>query len=96
MLLWILFIAVVLLFLALDLGIFHKNAEIISNKGKLQFFLNGEKVLETTMWDDHWKEMIAKSKFHEFPGFGTYNKGKLCLQDHGDKVWFKNIKIKSL
>lgn len=72
------------------------HAEIISNKGKLQFFLNGEKVLETTMWDDHWKEMIAKSKFHEFPGFGTYNKGKLCLQDHGDKVWFKNIKIKSL
>lgn len=72
------------------------HAEIISNKGKLQFFLNGEKVLETTMWDDHWKEMIAKSKFHEFPGFGTYKKGKLCLQDHGDKVWFKNIKIKSL
>ncbi len=72
------------------------HAEIISNKGKLQFFLNGEKVLETTMWDDHWKEMIAKSKFHEFPGFGTYNNGKLCLQDHGDKVWFKNIKIKSL
>lgn len=72
------------------------HAEIISNKGKLQFFLNGKKVLETTMWDDHWKEMIAKSKFHEFPGFGTYNKGKLCLQDHGDKVWFKNIKIKSL
>jgi hypothetical protein len=72
------------------------HAEIIANKGHLQFFLNGEKVLETTMWDDNWRGMIAASKFHEFPGFGTYQKGKLCLQDHGDNVWFKNIKIKSL
>ena len=75
----------------------HWNtAEIISNKGNLQFFLNGEKVLETTMWDDAWRKMIAGSKFNEFPGFGTYKSGKLCLQDHGDKVWFRNIMIKEL
>lgn len=72
------------------------HAEIVSNKGNLQFYLNGDKVLETNMWDDNWRDMIAKSKFHEFPGFGTYKKGKLCLQDHGDKIWYKNIKIKSL
>lgn len=72
------------------------HAEIISNNGLLQFYLNGEKVVETTMWDAAWVDRIAKSKFHEFPGFGTYKKGKLCLQDHGDKVWYKNIKIKEL
>lgn len=72
------------------------HAEIISSKGKLEFYLNNEKVLETAIWDDNWKKMIAASKFKEFPGFGTYQSGKLCLQDHGDKVWFKNIKIKKM
>jgi hypothetical protein len=72
------------------------HVEIISSNTKLQFFLNGKKVVETTMWDEEWKKKIANSKFHEFPGFGTYKKGKLCLQDHGDNVWFKNIKIKEL
>ena len=72
------------------------TAEIIANKGNLQFFLNGEKVLETTMWNPAWRKTIAASKFHEFPGFGTFKKGKLCLQDHGDKVWYRNIMIKEL
>lgn len=57
------------------------HAEIIADNGNLQFFLNGEKVVETTMWNEVWRDMIAKSKFHEFPGFGTYKSGKLCLQD---------------
>lgn len=48
------------------------------------------------MWDDNWRAMIKKSKFKDMADFGTYKKGKLGLQDHGNKVWFKNIKIKAL
>jgi len=72
------------------------HVEVVSNKGKLDIYLNNEHVIDTTMWNDAWYKMIAKSKFKEFPGFGTYKKGKIGLQDHGFSVWFKNIMIKKL
>jgi hypothetical protein len=72
------------------------TAEIVSNKGKLDFYLNGKHTLSTTMWDDNWRKMISISKFREMAGFGTYKKGKIALQDHGDQVWYRNIMIKKL
>lgn len=71
-------------------------AEVVMNNGKLDFFLNGVNIVSTTMFDDQWKEMVAGSKFASMPGFGTYKKGKIALQDHDDAVWYKNIRIKEL
>lgn len=71
-------------------------AEIISAKGKLQFYLNGQLTLSTTMWDSNWQQMIAISKFKDMKGFGSFKKGRIGLQDHGDEVWYRNIKIKKL
>lgn len=70
------------------------KAEIISKKGKLTLILNGVVVVETVLWDDNFKKLIAGSKFATWPGFGTFKKGKIALQDHGDKVWYRNIMIK--
>jgi hypothetical protein len=72
------------------------EVEIIANNGKLEFYMNGQQTLSTTMWDDNWKRMIAKSKFKNMPDFGTIRKGRIALQDHGDNVWFRNIRIKHL
>ena len=70
--------------------------EVVSNNGKLDFYLNGEHTLSTTLWNEEWKAMVAKSKFKDMPAFGTYKKGRIALQDHGDHVWYRNIMIKRL
>lgn len=72
------------------------QVEIIANNGALEFRMNGTKIVSTTLWDDNWKKMVAGSKFKQWPDFGTYKKGKIALQDHGDPVWYRNIKIKKL
>ena len=72
------------------------KAEIISDKGNLTLMLNGVIVVNTTMWDDNWKTLIAGSKFAKWQGFGSYKTGKIGLQDHGDEVWYRKIEIKEL
>ncbi len=69
------------------------QAEIVADNGKLDFYLNGVNTLSTTMWDDNWRQMIAISKFKDMKDFGTFKEGKISLQDHGNLVWFKNIRI---
>ena len=58
--------------------------------------MNKTNVVSTTLWNDNWKKMVAGSKFKSMPGFGIYKSGKIALQDHGDAVWYRNIKIKKL
>ena len=72
----------------------HVIVKIIN--GEAEFWLNGIRVVEFTMWDETWKDMIANSKFRQWEGFGKYKKGKIVLQDHTDEVAFKNLKIREI
>jgi hypothetical protein len=72
------------------------TVRIVINNGALEFYQNGPKVVSTTLFDDNWKKMVAGSKFKAWKDFGTFKKGHIVLQDHGDPVWYRNIKIKKL
>ncbi len=72
------------------------KVEIKAVNGKLDLYLNGVNTVSTTMWDDNWKKLIAGSKFKAMEGFGTYKKGRICLQDHGNMVSYRNIMIKKM
>lgn len=71
------------------------KSKIIIKDGVIQHFLNGKLAVEADTKGDDWKQRIAKSKFAKMQDFAA-GKGKLLLQDHGDEVWFKNIRITPL
>lgn len=58
--------------------------------------LNGEKVIEFPVHGTAWDEMVAQSKFANWDAFGVYRTGKIGLQDHGDKVSFRNIRVRRI
>jgi hypothetical protein len=72
------------------------HGRIIVDHGKVQHWLNGMKVVEYDMNSADFKARVAASKFKRWPQFATGKTGAIALQNHGDAVWFKNIKIKAL
>ena len=69
-----------------------------NNHFPIKTILNGETVVEYHLWTPQWKEDVAKSKFPELNEnwAEVAKEGYIGLQDHGDDVWFRNIKIKQL
>lgn len=63
---------------------------------KCVHWMNGKKYLEYVKGSDDWNERLAASKFSKFPKFGVATKGHICLQDHGNLVSFRNIKIREV
>ncbi|MCA9284899.1 MAG: DUF1080 domain-containing protein [Phycisphaerales bacterium] len=64
--------------------------------GRLRHWLNGMKIVDVRVDDQTWTDRIDWSKFKAYPGFGVQPKGHLALQDHGDEVCYRNLKVRDL
>lgn len=77
------------------IGEFNQT-RIIVRGNHIEHWLNGVKVVEFQRGSEALKRHIAESKFKDTKGFGEIAKGHLLLQDHGDTVWYRNIKIREI
>lgn len=74
----------------------YNQVRIIVHGTHIEHWLNGEKIVEYEIGSPEWEELVAKSKFATMPKYGRNRIGHIVLQDHGDKVWYRNIKIRKL
>jgi hypothetical protein len=72
------------------------RARIVARGDHVEHWLNGERVVEYRMGTDEWRRMVADSKFATMPDFARFSSGHIGLQDHGDRVWYRNIRIRPL
>lgn len=72
------------------------EARILNKDGQITLWLNGVQTATVAKGSEEWKKLIAESKFNGWEGFAKYPKGKIALQDHGNIVSYRNIKIKQL
>lgn len=62
----------------------------------IEHWMNGVKVVSVLRGSDEWNTLLANSKFADMPGFGASESGYIVLQDHGDPVWYRNIRVRDL
>ncbi|MEM9659633.1 MAG: DUF1080 domain-containing protein [Planctomycetota bacterium] len=72
------------------------DSKIVAQGSRIEHWLNGEKVVEADTDTDDWRQRVKASKFGRADGFFTNARGRIELQDHGNRVWFRNIKLRVL
>ena len=72
------------------------TARIVKKNGHIQLFLNGLKTADVTIGTPEWQTMLNNSKFKNWKGFAAYPQGGIALQDHGNQVWYRDLKLKQL
>jgi hypothetical protein len=72
------------------------SSKIVYNNGHVEHWLNGEKIVEFEANTPEWNKEKTEGKWKDFPDYSSAKTGAIALQDHGNKAYFKNIKIKQL
>jgi hypothetical protein len=72
------------------------HVKLVVDGPHVEHWMNGTKLLEYELWSDDWNARVQASKFKDMPPYGLGKTGHIALQDHGDIVSFRNIKITTL
>ncbi|MBP8305280.1 MAG: DUF1080 domain-containing protein, partial [Phycisphaerae bacterium] len=72
------------------------TARILVQGPHVEHWLNGDKILEYDRASPAFGELVARSKFKSIPGFGKWADGHILLQEHGNRVSFRNLRIRRL
>lgn len=75
---------------------FFNTAMVVVKGNQVEHWLNGVKIVEYERNNQMWEALVDFSKYKDWPNFGNAEEGLILLQDHGDEVWFQNVKIKEL
>jgi len=71
-------------------------SKIVYDNGHVEHWLNGQKIVEFEEGTDEWNNERKTGKWKDYPDYKIVNKGKIALQDHGDRTWYRNIRIREL
>jgi hypothetical protein len=69
---------------------------IVVRGAHVEHWLNGEKIVEYELWSPDWERRVRASKFKDYPQYARATRGHVGLQDHGDRIAFRNIKIREM
>ena len=69
------------------------HVRIVCEGPNVKHFLNGNLVCDYDMGSEEWNELVAASKFAQWPPYGQAMRGHIGLQDHGNAVWYRNARI---
>ena len=72
------------------------TTRIVVNGAHVEHWLNGKRIVAYDLWTDEWKRLVAVSKFRDHPRYARAKSGRIGIQDHGDRIAFRTIRVREL
>ncbi len=72
------------------------EVRLIVNQRQVEHWLNGQQIVAYELGSDEWERLVANSKFAQWPEYGRQAEGHIALQDHGNHVWYRSIRIRRI
>ena len=72
------------------------EVRLIVVERRVEHWLNGQQIVTYQLGSDEWERLVAESKFVQWPEYGRQAEGHIALQDHGNHVWYRMIRIRRI